>query len=131
MKVGESNASRAGHPETNFHAFLSGALGGYYVWGSYSNVNNQLLLYLFSRVLLALSKRLSPQKYSKIFDSPKAYRLLSATVWGTVMFLFEEDSPDSPKLQNSLKRSMDEIYRFQLSSSISSKSALDDEQNVL
>ena len=129
IKVGEPRASHAGHPETKFHAFLSGALGGYLVWGNYSSVNHQILLYLFSRVLVALSKRLSPEKHSKIFDSPKAYRLLSATVWGIVMFLFEEDSPDSPKLHNSLKRSMDEIYRFQMSS-ISSKSVLDEEKNV-
>ena len=77
----ERMAGMIGHPQRNFHALLSGAVGGYFVWGSYSSVNHQIILYLLSRVLVALSKRalecFSPQTRGQIFKNPRAYRLFS------------------------------------------------------
>jgi peroxisomal membrane protein 4 len=109
----------AGHPERPYHALIAGATGGYFVFGRYSSVNNQIVLYLSSRVLVGLAKLAwerihgTSHQHSSVLQHPKTYPLLAATVWGLVMALFEE-SPHV--LHRSLKQSMDEIYRFQLPS---------------
>jgi len=107
---GEASFLRAtvppGHPERAHHALLAGAIGGYCVWGRYSSVNHQVLLYLSSRVLMGLWKRSGQQAHPRLFS------ILAAAVWAIVMILFEE-SPEV--LHPSLKSSMDEIYRYQLS----------------
>ena len=111
--------SMAGHPERPYHALIAGATGGYFVFGRYSSVNNQIVLYLSSRVLVGLAKLAwerihgTAHQHSSVLQHPKTYPLLAATVWGLVMALFEE-SPHV--LHRSLKQSMDEIYRFQLAS---------------
>mmetsp|Transcript_26215 Transcript_26215/g.26644 ORF Transcript_26215/g.26644 Transcript_26215/m.26644 type:complete len:248 (-) Transcript_26215:440-1183(-) len=104
-----------GQPERPYHSLLAGATGGYFVWGRYSSVNHQIILYLTSRILVGLAKRgweLIFQKPShspsSIFQHTKTYPMMAATVWGIVMLLFEE-SPHV--LHRSLKASMDEIYR--------------------
>ena len=111
---------KIGHPEKPVHAFLAGALGGYLVWGKYSPVNNQILLYVSSRVLVGLFKAITEKDAER--DSNLShesitrsrfdlYPYVSALVWGTVMYLFEA-CPHV--LQPSLKASMEEIYRFLL-----------------
>ncbi|EED90045.1 predicted protein [Thalassiosira pseudonana CCMP1335] len=102
-----------GLPQHPYHAFLSGAIGGYVVWGRYSGVNYQLLLYLASRIIvgsikLASEKGIPPFSW-KSLSFPKAYPLAAAGIWGTVMMLFEEYPG---VLHPSLRRSMDEIYRY-------------------
>ena len=106
---------KAGHPERPYHSLLAGAAGGYFVWGKYSSVNHQIILYLTSRITIGLVKRGWERIYHKpsssptsIFQHPKTYPMVAATVWGIVMLLFEE-SPHV--LHRSLKTSMDEIYR--------------------
>jgi peroxisomal membrane protein 4 len=115
-------ASMAGHPERPYHSLIAGACGGYMVWGRYSSVNHQIVLYLTSRVLVGLVKRAWEHVHGKphhdntsssILQHPKIYPSMAAAVWGLVMVLFEE-SPHV--LHKSLKASMDEIYRFKLSS---------------
>lgn len=96
----------AGHPERSHHALFAGAIGGYLIWGRYSSVNYQVVLYLASRVLVGLWKR-----YGVGHEHPNLYRFAAAAVWGVVMMLFEE-CPEV--LHPSLKSSMDEIYRFGL-----------------
>jgi len=54
-----SQPKPAGHPERTYHSFLAGALGGYLVWGRYSSVNYQIVLYLSSRVAVALYHKLA------------------------------------------------------------------------
>jgi peroxisomal membrane protein 4 len=118
-------ASIAGHPERPYHALVAGAVGGYFVWGRYSSVNHQIVLYLTSRVIVGLAKHTWEQYHGvlahpnspSVLNHPRTYPLLAASVWGLVMVLFEE-SPHV--LHKSLKQSMDEIYRFRLSSMISS-----------
>jgi peroxisomal membrane protein 4 len=113
-----------GHPERPYHALVAGAVGGYFVWGRYSSVNHQIVLYLTSRVIVGLAKH-TWEKFRgvphhdtpSILNHPRTYPLLAASVWGLVMVLFEE-SPHV--LHKSLKQSMDEIYRFRLSSIVSS-----------
>ena len=103
----------AGLPEQPYHAFLAGAVGGYIVWGRYSSVNYQLLLYLASRIIvgcikLAREKGIQPFSWKKL-DFSNSYPYGAAVIWGTVMMLFEE-YPNV--LHPSLRRSMNEIYRF-------------------
>ena len=118
-----STAIKAGEPERPYHSLLAGATGGYIVWGRYSSVNHQIVLYLASRILVGLAKRgwelfyqrpghfksKSNSNPKSILQHPQTYRVLAATVWGIVMLLFEE-SPHV--LHRSLKKSMDEIYRY-------------------
>lgn len=103
-----------GLPEQPYHAFLAGATGGYIVWGRYSGVNYQLVLYLVSRILvgcmkLASEKGIPPFSWKRLAFT-KTYPWAAAGVWGIVMMLFEE-YPET--LHPSLRRSMDEIYRFE------------------
>ena len=139
----------AGHPERPYHALVAGAVGGYYIWGRYSSVNYQIVLYLTSRVLIGVTKRIwehyfhkdnSPEHGGKLVPSsstqggnsqgtgnilqhPQIYPIMAAAIWGLVMVLFEE-SPHV--LHKSLRQSMDEIYRYQLSSYDSSVNDDDD-----
>lgn len=101
----------AGYPESNRHALIAGAVGGYYIFGRHGNkVNVQINLYLFSRIIMALGHRYGMNAMDPS-DNNRYYPWFAATIWGIVMFLFEED-PDT--LQPSLKMSMNEIYRFML-----------------
>ena len=117
---------KAGEPERPYHSLLAGAAGGYIVWGRYSSVNHQIVLYLASRILVGLAKRGWEHFYQRpghfqrdnnnhhsnpdsILQHPRTYPVVAATVWGIVMLLFEE-SPHV--LHRSLKKSMDEIYRL-------------------
>jgi peroxisomal membrane protein 4 len=97
---------------------VAGAVGGYFVWGNYSSINNQILLYISSRVCVGLFKLWTEKKTDKGINeiqesiTPQRfdwYPYMSAVVWGTVMYLFEEFPH---VLQPSLKASMEEIYRF-------------------
>ena len=108
-----TTSSAPGLPEKPHHAFLAGSVGGYIVWGRYSGVNYQLILYLASRILvgcikLASEKGIPPFSWKQLRFN-KTYPWAAAGIWGTVMMLFEE----YPQvLHPSLRRSMDEIYRF-------------------
>jgi peroxisomal membrane protein 4 len=85
--------------------FIAGVIGAFFVWKNKSNVNMQIMLYLLSRNILAISNIIS-EKYMPNFQY--GFSITSILVWGIVMFLFE----NNPKaLQNSLKSSMDFIYK--------------------
>ncbi len=85
--------------------FIAGVIGGYFMWRKKTPVNMQLMLYLLSRDLLAISTMLNEKYFSKF---RVGFPLTSMLVWGVVMFLFEY-KPKS--LQNSLTSSMDFIYK--------------------
>jgi peroxisomal membrane protein 4 len=102
----------AGQPDEPYHAFIAGALGGYVIWGRYSSLNYQLVLYLASRVAVAciqLAREKGPWKSINDTLSSNTYPCMAAGIWGAVMMLFES-YPDT--LHSSLRRSMDEIYRY-------------------
>ena len=46
-----------GRPYNRYHALIAGAVGGYFIWGKYSSVNYQIILYLTSRVFVGLCKQ--------------------------------------------------------------------------
>ncbi|OZJ06925.1 hypothetical protein BZG36_00157 [Bifiguratus adelaidae] len=92
--------------EGSIDAFLAGLIGGYYVFRNNNNVNNQIVLYLFSRILIGLAKH--PVREGLIKASPHTFSVFAAVVWGIVMWQFRwEDDV----LQPSLRSSMTYLYR--------------------
>jgi len=79
------------------------------VWANHNGVNEQIMFYLLSRVLVALFKVLAAQgvrPFSGV-TFKQTYPFLTAGVWAVVMWLFE----CHPKtLQYSLEASMDYLY---------------------
>ncbi|KAI8056331.1 Tim17/Tim22/Tim23/Pmp24 family-domain-containing protein [Gilbertella persicaria] len=95
-----------GGKEASIHPFIAGVVGGYYVFGENNSINQQIILYLFSRVVLALVK--VPVK-RQIIDAPQhTYPVFAAVVWGIVMWLFRYEKDT---IQPSLRASMQYIYR--------------------
>ncbi len=84
--------------------FLAGFIGSFFIWARKTPVNQQIMLFLLSRDLLAGANILSEKINSKFNGFP----LASMLVWGFVMFLFEY-KPES--LQGSLLSSMEFIYK--------------------
>ncbi|KAL9630493.1 MAG: hypothetical protein Q9204_004697, partial [Flavoplaca sp. TL-2023a] len=107
------NASPEGK-ESSPHTFIAGLIGGYMVFGRgiQSSVNQQIVIYVFARVVLALA-RLSVQKGGAI---PREFRdrvtnnawpVFAALSWASVMWLYRWQ-PET--LQPSLKSSMKYMY---------------------
>jgi len=101
-----------GIAENTQHAVIAGAIGGYVIWGKYSSVNYQIVLYLTSRIItgmasLAREKKVPPFHW-KLCNFDNVYPIKAAVVWGTVMALFETYPH---VLHPSLKKSMDDVYR--------------------
>lgn len=111
--------------EHNIDAFICGALGGYIVFNEDNNVNNQIILYLFSRVSIGFVKLLWQNVLSKLltFDSNvilesqktgrpipapnKSFAVLATLMWACVMWLFRHHRQT---LQSSLQASMQYLY---------------------
>lgn len=96
---------RIKHIPDNLRIFLSGGVFGYFIFGNKTNVNYQIVLYLFSRVIVGSTEHLAQKK---ILPNITVYPLVAATVWSIVMFLFEDDPSI---LQNSLASSMHFLYK--------------------
>ncbi|KAJ8656056.1 hypothetical protein O0I10_008278 [Lichtheimia ornata] len=95
-----------GNKEADIHPFIAGLLGGYYVFGENNSINQQIVLYIFARVVLATVK--IPVK-RQIIDAPQhTYPVFAAVCWGLVMYLFKHDADT---LQPSLRSSMQYIYK--------------------
>ena len=98
-----------GAPASPLHAAVAGAVGGYLIWGRYSSVNFQIVLYLFSRVVMGACK-LAAARGVRPFASitfEGAYPFLAAGTWAAVMVLFEFHRS---VLHESLAVSMDFLY---------------------
>lgn len=115
------NPSKPGK-EGPYDAFFAGMLGGYYVFGRNPGaVKQQIVIYVFARVVLALAKlsveapkytattptptlwtqRLSPETRDTIRNN--AWPVFASLSWAMVMYIFRWQ-PES--IQNSLKSSM-------------------------
>ncbi|KAI9095945.1 Tim17/Tim22/Tim23/Pmp24 family-domain-containing protein [Phlyctochytrium arcticum] len=91
--------------EDSIDAFVAGLVGGYIVFRKNNNVNNQIVLYLFSRILVGMAK-LAAKK--EIVPAPKqTFSIFAAVVWGIVMWLFRHNRDT---LQGSLQASMQYLY---------------------
>ncbi|CAG8440632.1 10408_t:CDS:2 [Funneliformis caledonium] len=69
--------------EQNGHSFMAGLIGGYYVFGENNNVNQQIVLYVFARIMVGLAKLPVARR---AMDEPKnTFPIFAAVVWGTVI----------------------------------------------
>jgi peroxisomal membrane protein 4 len=111
-------------PTGPFDSFFAGLLGGYFVfgqrskrYGKISSVSQQIVIYIFARVALALARLAvkpghglpvvsSEPLHSKI--SHYAWPVFASVSWGLVMLLFKHHPED---LQSSLRNSMTYIYK--------------------
>mmetsp|Transcript_19579 Transcript_19579/g.36173 ORF Transcript_19579/g.36173 Transcript_19579/m.36173 type:complete len:229 (-) Transcript_19579:47-733(-) len=111
VQLGEKLTTPPGIPVTQLDSFLAASLIGLIVWGRYSSVNSQIVMYLMSRIILALfkvaaEKKILPGNLNDLsFD--QVYPFLAAGVWGIVLWLYEYH-PE--KLLPSLFTSMDFLY---------------------
>ncbi|EEY66272.1 uncharacterized protein PITG_03829 [Phytophthora infestans T30-4] len=98
-----------GKPGAHWHAAVAGGIGGYLVWGRYSSVNFQIVMYLMSRVLISLVRMLAAKGYQPFAQHrfKHVYPLLATVVWASVMWLYENE-PHS--LHPSLLKSMQFLY---------------------
>jgi len=103
--------------EDSRHSFLAGLLGGYIVFGDRNAVNEQIVLYICSRVVASFLPRAksppsgSPRPANSKRPTPPDARLFSvfaALSWGAVMWLF---SNREQNLQPGLHSSMRYLYR--------------------
>ncbi|KAJ1964425.1 hypothetical protein GGI12_001442 [Dipsacomyces acuminosporus] len=90
---------------TDLHTFIAGFVGGYFVFGEKTSVNQQIVLYLFSRIAMGLVN--TAMKAGSIEAPPKSFAFFAAICWGIVMVLFRRDKT---VLQDSLKNSMTYLY---------------------
>ncbi|XP_002747265.4 peroxisomal membrane protein 4 [Callithrix jacchus] len=88
------------------HSFLAAFLGGLLVFRENNNINSQVNMYVLSRVLFALSRLAVEKGY---IPEPKwdPFPVVTAVVWGLVLWLFEYHRPT---LQPSLQSSMTYLY---------------------
>jgi len=113
--------------EGPYDTFVAGLVGGYTVFGrgKQGSVNQQIVIYVFARVMLALARlsieppsatsttptptlftqRLSPELKSKIENN--AWPIFASLSWAFVMYIFRWQ-PES--IQPSLRSSMKYIY---------------------
>lgn len=95
--------------KSSFNHFISGLLFGTLIFGKKTGVNKQIVLYLFSRVMIGLATlaytKIAKQLACKsgLIENGSCYYLLAAVCWGTVMWFFEKDKT---LLQPSLSHSM-------------------------
>lgn len=109
--------------EGPYDSFLAGLLGGYIVFGQrskrsgkISSVNQQIVVYVFARVVLALARlAVKPGHGLPLVSDPKASATISyyawpvfaSVSWASVMYMFRWHAAE---LQPSLRSSMTYIY---------------------
>ncbi|KAI9189028.1 hypothetical protein H9P43_000455 [Blastocladiella emersonii ATCC 22665] len=95
-----------GGKESTADAFLAGTVGGYLIFGANNNINQQIVLYLFSRIMIGMAKYAVK---AEIVPSPEqdVFPAFAAVVWGIVMWLFRHHRDT---LQSSLQASMQYLY---------------------
>ncbi|KAI2638200.1 peroxisomal membrane protein 24 [Xylaria nigripes] len=109
--------------EGSYDSLLAGLVGGYFVFGGRSkrsgkipSVNQQIVIYVFARVVLALARLavkpghglpLISREGASSTISRHAWPVFAATSWALVMHIFRHHPDD---LQSSLRSSMNYIY---------------------
>ncbi len=112
LRVASGGSGAPGTPARPWHALLAGGVGGWLVWANYSSVNFQIVMYLMSRIAVALVKlaaqhNLFPSAALNGASFAHVYPWLAAATWALVMWLFEHH----PKLLHpSLAQSMVTLY---------------------
>lgn len=107
--LGLKMGTAPGTPAAAWHALLAGWLGGWLIWAHHSSVNEQIAMYLLSRVLVGLLRLLAKNRvhpFSSV-NYQQVYPFFAAGVWAIVMWIYETN-PDV--LQPSLTASMKYLY---------------------
>ncbi|KAJ3220701.1 Peroxisomal membrane protein 4 [Chytriomyces hyalinus] len=91
--------------EDGFDSFFAGLVGGYFVFGEDNNINQQINMYLLSRVSVGLAKMAVNKGI--IAQPPHTFPIFAAVVWGIVMWQFRHERD---VLQGSLQASMQFLY---------------------
>ena len=102
--VTKRRITKPGRPAQNIHALVAGAVGGCLIWGEWSAISHQVLMYISIRVLTGLWKLLPVHDEAHWRTD---HRIVSTIAWAAVMYLWET-YPEV--LQSSMRKSMDEIY---------------------
>ncbi|KAI0343934.1 peroxisomal membrane protein 4 [Trametopsis cervina] len=106
-----------GGKERSLDTFIAGLIGGYVVFGERSAINEQIVLYVCSRVVASFIPRApSPYNMSSTASSavkpvpPNArhFSIFAAVCWGAVMWLFQERGET---IQPGMFNSMVYLYR--------------------
>ncbi|KAI4161481.1 MAG: hypothetical protein LQ342_004884 [Letrouitia transgressa] len=109
--------------ESSSHTFIAGLVGGYLVFGRgiQSSVNQQIVIYVFARVVLALARLkvqsgglVPPQLREKVESN--AWPVFAALSWAFVMWLHRWH-PET--IQPSLRSSMKYMYELHCTTSSS------------
>ncbi|KAI1797649.1 peroxisomal membrane protein 4 [Ganoderma leucocontextum] len=104
-----------GGKERSADTFIAGLIGGYFVFGERNAVNEQIVLYVCSRVVSSfLARAKSP--YSNAPTAPgrplppdsRQFSIFAAICWGAVMWLFKERGET---IQPGMFNSMTYLYR--------------------
>ena len=99
------------HKEAGYDSFLAGLIGGYVVFGRgmQSSVNQQIVIYVFARVVLGLAK-MAVEESGALRDGWQegirsgAWPAFAAVSWGAVMWLFRwRPETLQPSLRSSMK----------------------------
>ncbi|KAF9229557.1 peroxisomal membrane protein 4 [Gyrodon lividus] len=108
-----------GGKERGADTFIAGLIGGYVVFGDRTAVNEQIVLYVVSRVIAAFLPR-AGAPYSKaplpnreaiarpVPPNARYFSVFAALSWGTVMWLFKNRSEG---IQPGMFNSMTYLYR--------------------
>ncbi|KWU43039.1 peroxisomal protein [Rhodotorula sp. JG-1b] len=126
--------SLAGGKQRKFDTFFAGLVGGWAVFGERNAVNEQIVLYVVSRVITSFLPRATPPVPSSASSAsapaavsapdgfprppgypypksraphPKVFELYSALAWGMVMYLFRENRD---RLHGGMVSSMQYLY---------------------
>ena len=91
--------------ENSLDSFLAGCIGGYFIFGNDTPVNNQIVLYLLSRITIGLGSL--TVKKGIVSKKSHGFTVLATIVWGIVMWLFRNHKDT---LQGSLANSMEYLY---------------------
>jgi peroxisomal membrane protein 4 len=110
VRLGDKLSSPMGRPANQFDTLLAGGLIGHIVWGRYTSINSQIVMYLTSRVIMGLFRILAEKGFPIAKDltfETQVYPIWASVIWAIVMWQFEY-YPD--KLQASLTESMKFLY---------------------
>ncbi|PVG02145.1 peroxisomal membrane protein 4 [Serendipita vermifera] len=99
-----------------FDTFFSGLIGGYLVFGDRNAINEQVVLYVVSRVVATIIPRAYPLPSSgaastvvrPIPPSSTHFSVFAAVAWGAVMYLFAEKGHT---IQPGMFNSMTYLYK--------------------
>ncbi|WFC96587.1 hypothetical protein MBRA1_003248 [Malassezia brasiliensis] len=102
--------SPSGKQDPN-HSFIAGLIGGWYMFGERTPINEQIVLYCVGRCIASLLPRAKvPSDYpaNKVIPiDNNAHQIFAAITWGTVMWLFVNRRQ---RLNGGLVNSMDYLY---------------------